>query len=274
MAIFKNEADIMAEWLGHHINQGVDHFYLIDNGSTDTTAYQQAMAPYREVIDLVVDSQRYQQPEHYNKYFLKKVKSETEWVMVIDLDEFVYANANRTANFSPKTPQFQTITDYLVSAEVPTNIGQIYLPWKEYGSNGHLQIPSGLLKENFIRRKLYKSPTITHTKTIVRSRDLLRMWIHHSFLKNDFPLEITSDGRPRPKDTLPYMAPISEEILAQSALHCNHYYARSFEWYRQVKMKRGSASAQSDERDLSLDRFNQWNHATNQVIDRGNYSSP
>jgi hypothetical protein len=272
VAIFKNEKEILTEWLEHHHRQGVEHFYLIDNGSTDD--YQTAIAPYRHLIDLVVDPQRYQQPDHYNRHFLKKSKTESEWIMVIDLDEFVYA-----------TQRNRTIADYLRSLD--DTIGQIYIPWKEYGSNGHLQTPpfppfppphgNGGCLTNFIRRKLYSNETQTHTKTITRTRYLTRMWIHHSFIQTDRAKEITSDGRPRPTaatpapapaPALPYMAPISEAILKRSALHCNHYYSRSFEWYRQVKMTRGSASAQSDEKDLSVNRFNQWNRETNQVVDR------
>ena len=35
IAIFKNESHILKEWIEHYINEGVDKFYLIDNGSTD-----------------------------------------------------------------------------------------------------------------------------------------------------------------------------------------------------------------------------------------------
>ena len=35
MAIFKNETFNLKIWLDHYIWQGVQHFYLIDNGSTD-----------------------------------------------------------------------------------------------------------------------------------------------------------------------------------------------------------------------------------------------
>jgi hypothetical protein len=35
ISMFKNERGIMKEWLDHHIGHGVDHFYLIDDGSTD-----------------------------------------------------------------------------------------------------------------------------------------------------------------------------------------------------------------------------------------------
>ena len=33
----KNEGKFLNEWLDHYISEGVEHFYLIDNGSTDNT---------------------------------------------------------------------------------------------------------------------------------------------------------------------------------------------------------------------------------------------
>ena len=35
VAIFKNESHILKEFITHYIKQGVDHFFLIDNGSND-----------------------------------------------------------------------------------------------------------------------------------------------------------------------------------------------------------------------------------------------
>ena len=35
LAIFKNEAMNLKEWIEHYILNGVEHFYLINNGSTD-----------------------------------------------------------------------------------------------------------------------------------------------------------------------------------------------------------------------------------------------
>ena len=34
-AIFKNEAHEIREWIRHYLYHGADHFYLIDDGSTD-----------------------------------------------------------------------------------------------------------------------------------------------------------------------------------------------------------------------------------------------
>ena len=35
LSIFKNEIMNLKVWIEHYLWQGVDHFYLIDNGSTD-----------------------------------------------------------------------------------------------------------------------------------------------------------------------------------------------------------------------------------------------
>lgn len=43
-AMFKNEADILSEWMEHHMWQGVEHFYLITNNSTDRWA--EALLPF------------------------------------------------------------------------------------------------------------------------------------------------------------------------------------------------------------------------------------
>ena len=34
-AVFKNEAPILKEWILHYLKWGVEHFYLVNDGSTD-----------------------------------------------------------------------------------------------------------------------------------------------------------------------------------------------------------------------------------------------
>ena len=35
VSMFKNESHILKEWLDHYINEGVEYFFMIDNGSND-----------------------------------------------------------------------------------------------------------------------------------------------------------------------------------------------------------------------------------------------
>ena len=85
VAIFKNEAIAMREWLHHYIKQGVEHFYMIDNGSTDDWGSQMEGFP----VTVYSDTEKHKQTQHYNDYFLEEVKRNSEWVMVVDLDEFI-----------------------------------------------------------------------------------------------------------------------------------------------------------------------------------------
>ena len=80
VAIFKNEAVAMREWLNHYVREGVDHFYMIDNGSTDNWQPEVEGFP----VTIYSDTEKAKQMEHYNNYFLEEVKRSSEWVMVVD----------------------------------------------------------------------------------------------------------------------------------------------------------------------------------------------
>lgn len=43
-AIFKNEEHSMVEWIEHYLRRGAEHFYLIDDGSTDRSV--EFLKPY------------------------------------------------------------------------------------------------------------------------------------------------------------------------------------------------------------------------------------
>ena len=46
LATFKNEGKILEEWLEHHITHGIEHFYLVNDHSTDNC--MSLLAPYLE----------------------------------------------------------------------------------------------------------------------------------------------------------------------------------------------------------------------------------
>ena len=51
--MFKNESYIIEQWIQHYLLEGVNHFYLIDNGSTDD--YECKIKKYMNKITLVKD---------------------------------------------------------------------------------------------------------------------------------------------------------------------------------------------------------------------------
>ena len=88
LAIFKNESHILDEWITHHIKEGVDHIYLINNDSSDN--YQDTIEKWKHFVTLYNFPERGKQVEHYNK-ILPEIKKTTKWLLVCDLDEFVFA---------------------------------------------------------------------------------------------------------------------------------------------------------------------------------------
>ena len=101
--------------MDHYINEGVDTFLLTDNGSTDD--YISTLQPYIQSghVILKINPKKHAQHELLNVY-LKDAKK-FDWVIIVDLDEFMYSRRG-----------FTTIKDYLQT--LPNDVHKIYIPWK------------------------------------------------------------------------------------------------------------------------------------------------
>ena len=69
LAIMKNEAMNVREWLDHYLWLGVDRVFLIDNGSDDNAIEIVDAHPQRARIELIVRPERHQQGQHYRSAF-------------------------------------------------------------------------------------------------------------------------------------------------------------------------------------------------------------
>lgn len=143
LAIVKNEGANLQEWIEYHRIIGFEKFYIYDNESTDNT--QEILKPY--VDKGIVKYHRFPgekiQLSAYN-HFLENHKQETNWVAVIDLDEFIVSKKTNLPEFLKRNK----------------NVTQILVPWVFFGSNGHIKKPNGLTIENYTKRakkpRLYK----------------------------------------------------------------------------------------------------------------------
>lgn len=244
VAIFKNESHILQEWINHYINEGINKFFLIDNESTDD--YQNILTPYikNEIVELIKDSTPPEQNELYNKHFLEKCR-EYEWVMVCDLDEFVYARNG-----------VKTISDFLKNLNC--KIQRIRIPWKIFGSSGLKTQPTSVL-HNFLYRQHVNKKTYMPVKTIARGSLIKKLEIH------DFQL-LSDRIRPTtfPERHGEVYDEIDEDVLAKSFLHLNHYRIQSYEWFvntKQPRMKPEFADVLVD----SIDYF--YNNDYNEMFD-------
>ena len=223
VAIFKNEGHALKEWIDHYLREGVDQFFLVDNGSTD--GYD--LKGY-DKVEVWVNPKKNAQVELTNHYLQKAKKY--KWVMVVDLDEFMYARKG-----------FKTIKEYLRS--VSSDVHEIQVPWKLFGSSGHIKQPKSII-QSFTKRQKYSDKLslseigFTATKSIVRGYVLKEISVHtHTKKQNFSPIGEMQDTT---------LQPIHETLLKDSFLHLNHYRIQSWDWFSKVKLTRGDAYGKND----------------------------
>ena len=98
IAIFKDETLNLKLWIDHYLWQGVDHFYMIDNGSQDNPL--SILQPYIDdgKVSYYNLPEPQKQTEHYRNVYDKYIKNNTEWLIVCDMDEFFYGTETNLKN--------------------------------------------------------------------------------------------------------------------------------------------------------------------------------
>ena len=210
-AIFKNEEHAIVEWIEHYLLHGADHFYLIDDDSTDSSVA--LLAPYieRGQVTLFQPSWgRYlgRQRSMYNHYFLPLlVKKNTQWLLIVDLDEFVWS------------PRYGLLTDFLQKMR---HLAQIQMSVTIFGSNGHSIQPPSIVGGFTRRSAAIVTPSPACFKYFVNSDyEFTSLNVHHA----DFVRE---------EDEL-----MRFQRLGDPWLRLNHYSCQSREIWKKIKLTRG-----------------------------------
>ncbi|MFY0608068.1 MAG: glycosyltransferase family 2 protein [Cyclobacteriaceae bacterium] len=262
IAIFKNESWNLNEWISHYVNEGVEHFYLINNNSSDDFMKPLQSWLTQGMVTLIEDDSKWAQKRLYDKHFLDK-SNESEWFIIADLDEFIYARNG-----------FKTVAEYLKTRG--ERIGMIKIPWKMFGSGGHLKQPKSVLS-SFVKRSEYtgkrkkewmRSKKIIHCKSIVRGNAVKKFNIHYSKTKFWY---FTENAKGKKIFTPPWGksdTTISETLLSQSFLQLNHYNIQSWEWFSKTKVGRGSASTSTHEHIRNKEYFSRNDLMSDDIIDQ------
>ena len=217
LAIFKNEAHILEEWIEHYIKEGCDHFYLIDNDSTDNP--EAILEKYSPRITVVRSSDRHAQIRLYNE-MRDQIARECEWIAVVDLDEFMYTKTD-------------TIAEYVRGQ--PDDVGQILATWINYGSSGYIEQPH-LIIPSFLMHARIEIGTEMEVKGIIRTRMLRSFQVHGHDMREGHT--ISSDGTQiNSADKIIQ----TENLIQNGKLWVNHYQIQSWEYFCSVKMLRGDA---------------------------------
>ena len=239
----KNEAKYMEEFIQHYIDQGVDHFYIVNNNSDDNIEEVINNSVYCSNVTLITDNRDMGILANDNSPFghhnlLKEnlyelIKTETEWAILIDADEFMYGKNG------------YTIKTYIQSLD--EKISCIYVIWNiinPYKDENNNLISDFSIKNNVKRINHDKMKEmvghIRHAndfgKSLFRTRNLCHpdnLWLH--LVKTTYGTTINNYGTERDvfanvNDTsndIDY----SEENYNKVNITLNHYAIRNLSDY-------------------------------------------
>ncbi|MEX1334907.1 MAG: glycosyltransferase family 2 protein [Candidatus Limnocylindrales bacterium] len=213
VAIVKDEAEYLEEWLAFHLALGVDHFFIYDNGSTDGSAELLERYINHGLVTCIDWPMGGGQLSAYN-HSLRMFGTTAEWIGYFDPDEFLVPIAD------------DDIPTFL--ARYP-DAAALRIPRLEYGFSGHRTRPAGLSIDSYthVANVLQLDPELPpRVKSVVRPRTMAAVDVHLAF-----PADAPEPGQP----TRTYEAEL------RGVVQLNHYYTRSWEEF-EAKRFRGSAT--------------------------------
>lgn len=233
VAIAKNEAAYISEWLAFHKLQGVEKVFLYDNESTDNM--RDVLQPYIAAgyVEYNVINGKYKQFEAYNDA-IRRYGHLAKYMAFIDCDEFMMpVNSDKS---------LLEIIEYAFLKD--ENAGGLGINWCIYGSSGHETKPErGLVIENFTHHSYVDYERNYTIKSIVKPCCVkIFSHPHYPMFRPGF-YNIDFQGK-----FIPFWR---NEITEYDGIRLNHYYCKSKEEYA----KRISLGKADSLHILSMDNF-------------------
>jgi Domain of unknown function. len=229
LAQFKNETMNLKVWIEHYLWQGVDHFYLVDNGSTDNPLPILQEYINKGIVSYYYKPEKYRQIENYRWVFdYEKMKTKSYWLAVCDLDEFFYGVDQKLRT------KIQQLNNYDL----------INVNWLVYGNSGIKNHPQDI-RTTFVHR--FPNIDSLNTKYIFKPlaiKNSSQIWIHWLHYPNT-SIPIKQGNRVR---------------TANQLIKINHYVLQSLEYFNNVKSKRGDAASANDDKKCSEAFFDRHNN--------------
>lgn len=146
VTMIKNEQKYLSQWIEWHLNLGFDTIHIYED--LDSTSHKQIVDNYDQVFlhnvhecynggELV---RRDIQVTLYN-YFICNFKYDYDWCAFIDVDEFIIGDLNQ-------------LKDYL---QYPG----MFLKWKMFNANNHIESPEGNLMDIYTEECDYLSQDLS-----------------------------------------------------------------------------------------------------------------
>lgn len=206
VAIVKNEASYLQEWIEYYRLIGVDHFVVYDNESDDDTKEVLfGIDKLRGGVEYIPFPGKAKQVEAYSDA-INRLKYKTRYVMFMDIDEFLVL----------KNPE-DKLLDYVDNILYRNKAAGLAISWLMFGSSGHIHRPEGLVIENYIYRA--HSDFMRNVKTIGNPR------IMHSCVNPHYP--IYKYGRTNINEKGRCVVASMDFNKSVESIWINHYFTKS-----------------------------------------------
>lgn len=222
--IFRDEAPFLKEWIEFHSLQGVSHFYLYNNMSTDN--YSEILKPYMDSgkVTLVDWPYDYSICKQWNSIqcsaymnCIKTYGEDCKWIAFLDTDEFLFCcDGTLLPLFLKQYEEF----------------GGVGVNWQMFGTNNIESVPEGkFLIEVLTKSSIPQYESNKHIKSIIRPQYVTGCSNPHCFT---FFLEkntVDENFQPVP---LEYMT----ESQSIQKIRINHYWTRTEKDFLERKLNR------------------------------------
>ncbi|MEE3325412.1 MAG: glycosyltransferase family 92 protein [Methanosphaera sp.] len=235
VAILKNEAPYICEWIEYHLLVGVQKFYLYDNESND--GLKTLIQKYIDngIVEYTFFPGKSRQLDAYNDA-INKHKCKTRYMCFIDADEFIQP-------LNQFNSIMQCINDVLNNV---TNAVGIGISWQHFGSSGRTVMPDGLVIESYLYHAKNECWQNRHIKTICNPRFV------KYYVSPHFPIyylgswNVTEDGR--------RLRLWHTSGICYSKIRCNHYFCKS----KQESIKKWNRGLADRNEKYDWSKFNEY----------------
>ena len=205
---------LLLEWLQHHRNVGISHFYLMDNKSTVNC---QELTKYYSDITWFVSDKDYIQIPSYNHMF-PLISPKYDYVLIIDDDEFIQLDG-----------KYNTISEVIESFDSPD---VIVLNWLMVGGQTRVRNLNTFLMEQVY---LTNNHVNEHTKWLIR-RDKIGMCKSPHWVELSDETARCIDGTGETCVSMGFWMPKTPDLR----IYLMHYYVMSRNDFL-LKCERGKA---------------------------------
>lgn len=255
IGLFMNarDEDNLKEWIAHHLLLGFNQIIIFDHKSIHPIKH--LLQPLQKKVEVIECNLEKGIKMPLMNEAIKIAKSKKmDWFIYLDADEFIILNTTNT------------IHDFI---DLYKDFDSIGINWVMFGSNFHVNIPSGLILENFTKTTTENLNKLV--KSMVKTSEVIKANNPHFYFINNPSKMIGTDYKiitrpyPRHECSVP-----RNEVSAYIA----HYAIQSKETYikRKINRPRDDSGTLRDNTNLNLLNLDGLNNSLENLVPKQKYA--